>query len=86
MNKNCRAKQGAGAGDPGAWVQEHGHGLATELDARGGVIGQRNEQDLLFETYDGDRDGDLIWLARAVADAKLGGRCCKRVRKRALLQ
>ena len=42
-----------------------------------GVIGQY----LLFGVYDEDKDGDVIWLARAVADAELGGRCCKRIRR-----
>ena len=27
----------------------------------------------------------MIWLARAVADAELGGKCCKRMSKRTLL-
>jgi hypothetical protein len=72
-NKNCRAKKGAGAGDPDARAREHGHA--------GGVTGQY----LLFGAYDEDKDGDVIWLARAVADAELGGRCCKRMGKRTLL-
>ena len=46
-----------------------------------GVIGQY----LLFEAYDEDKDGDVIWLARAVADEGLGGRCCKQMSKRTLL-
>jgi hypothetical protein len=87
-NKNCRAKQGAGAGDPDARAREHEHGIAAALDARGGrgglaggVIGQY----LLFGAYDEDKDGDEIWLARAVADERPGGRCCKQVSKRTLL-
>ena len=69
-NENCRAKQGAGAGDLDARAREHGHGLASALRARGGrgglaggVIGQY----LLFGAYDEDKDGGVIWLARAVA-------------------
>ena len=69
-NRNSRAKQGAGAGDPDVRAREHGHGLAAELDARGGVISQRPGQYLLFEAYDGDKDGDVIWLARAVEGAE----------------
>ena len=46
-----------------------------------GVIGQY----LLFEACDEDKNGDVIWLARAVADEGLGGRCCKQMSKRTLL-
>ena len=46
-----------------------------------GVIGQC----LLFGAYDEDKDSDVIWLARAVADEGLGGRCCTQMSKRALL-
>ena len=74
--------------DPDARAQGHGHGLAAAFDARGGrgglsggVIGQC----LLFEAHDEDKDGDVTWLARAVADTELGGKCCKRMSKRALL-
>ena len=51
-------------------MRGHGHGLAAELDARGGAIGQRPEQYLLSGAYDGDKDGDVIWLARAVEGAE----------------
>ena len=54
---------------------------STREAGAGGVIGQY----LLFEAYDEDKDGDVIWLARAVADAELGGKCCKRMSKRTLL-
>ena len=87
VNKNCCAKQGDGAGDPDARAREHGHGLAAALDARGGgggLAGGAIGQYLLFGAYDEDKDSDVIWLARAVADEGPGGRCCKQMSKRTL--
>jgi hypothetical protein len=87
-NKNCRARQGAGAGDPDARAREHWHGFAAALGARfgrGGLAGGVSGQYLLFEAYNEDKNGDVIWLARAVADEGPGGRCCKQMSKRTLL-
>jgi hypothetical protein len=90
VNKNCRVRNGAGAGGPDARARQRGHELAVVLDTRGGRGGKEGAggdvgQYLLFEAYDEDEDGDEVWLARTVGVSEFKGKSCKKMDKRTVL-